>query len=910
MASALLRTKIYVPRPRRGSVPRPRLSERLSRGAEESALILVSAPAGFGKTTLLAEWIAARPDSSPHAAWFSIDATDNDPAQFWTYLIAALRTAVPGLGASASALLESPQTPIKEVIATLLNELAGVPDDVVLVLDDYHLADAPTLQEGMAFLLEHLPPQLHLVIATRSDPGLPLARLRAGGKLTEIRAADLRFTPVEAADYLNGAMGLALTAPDVTALEARTEGWIAALQLAAISMQGRDDTSGFIAGFAGDDRYIVDYLVEEVLARQPEALRSFLLQTSLLDRLTGSLADAVTGESNGKAMLEAVDRGNLFLVPLDDRREWYRYHHLFGDVLRARLLDEQPARVPGLHARASVWYEQNGQPPEAVRHAIAAQNFERAAGLMELAVPAMRRNRQEATLLGWLRVLPDDVVRRRPVLSVHYAGTLLLAGKPDGVDARLRDAENWLDKMADGSAGPDSTDMVVVDEEEFRALPSSIANFRAARALVVGDVNTMHYALRALELAPEDDHLRRGPAAGLLGLAYWRTGDLEGAHRWYSECMASLFEVGYLADTLGVAISLADLRIEQGRLSDALRTYEQALQRTQAHGGPVIRGTADMHVGLAGPLIERNDLAAAERHLLASQELGEHLGLEQNRYRWRVAMARMAVARGDLDGALDLLDEAGEQHISDFLPDIRPVAAVKTRIWVAQGRLAEAQAWTRERGLSADDDPDYLREFEHITLARVLLGDQAKDRTGDSRHKAVKLLERLLRSAEGGGRAGSIIQILALQALAHQADGNVAAAQASLERALSLGEPEGYVRTFVDEGPPMVAALNAAAREGIAPAYVRQLLAAFGQADDRRPVKQALVEPLSERELDVLRLLVSDLDGPEIAGELSVSLNTLRSHTKNIYSKLGVNSRRGAVTRAAELGLLSGARER
>jgi LuxR family maltose regulon positive regulatory protein len=909
MADRVVETKLLVPRARREAVSRLGLAGLLERAAD-APVTLVSAPAGFGKTTLLAEWLATRPSAS-HAAWLSIDPTDNDPAVFWTYLIAALQTAVPALGVSASALLESPQTPIEEVVTTLLNELTGLSDDIVLVLDDYHLANGPRLQAGVAFLIEHLPPQLHLVIGTRSDPALPLARLRAGGKLFEIRAADLRFTPAEAADYLNGVMGLGLTARDVAALEARTEGWIAALQLAAISMQGRDDTSTFIAGFAGDDRYIVDYLIEEVLARQPEAVRTFLLRTSLLDRLTGSLSDAVTGEGNGKAMLEALDRGNLFLVPLDDRRTWYRYHHLFGDVLRARLLDEQPERVPELHHRASVWYEQNGQPPEAIRHAIAADDLERAADLVELAVPAMRRNRQEATLLGWLQVLPEDVVRRRPVLSVHYAGTLLLAGKPEGADAWLRDAENLLDARLEGSATPGSTGMVVVDQEEFRALPSSIATFRAAHALVSRDaINTMQYARLALELAPEGDHLRRGPAAGLLGLAYWRTGDLEAAHRWYSECLTSLFSVGYLADTLGVAISLADLRIEQGRLNDALRTYEQALERTGGHGGPAIRGTPDMHVGMAGPLIERNDLVAANRHLVTSQELGEHLGLEQNRYRSRLALARMAEARGDPDAALDLLDEAGRQHVSDFLPNLRPVAALKARIWVAQGRLAEAQAWARDQELSAEDDLSYLREFEHITLARVLLGGRVNDRAGGAGHEAVNLLERLLRAAESGGRAGSVIQILALQALAHQADGDVASALAVLERALSLAEPEGYIRTFVDEGPAMAALLNAAAREGIAPGYVHGLLVAFGQVDDGRRVKQALIEPLSERELEVLRFLGSDLDGPEIAGELNVSLNTLRSHTKNIYAKLGVNSRRTAVSRAAELGLIPGARDR
>ena len=444
----LLETKLYVPRSRRGLVPRPRLSERLDRGTA-SKLTLVSAPAGFGKTTLLTEWLAAGPAAPADerlAAWLSLDRADNDPASFWTYVIAALRTVASGVGESALALLQAPQPPpIETVLTALLNDLGAIAGDIVLVLDDYHVIDARDVQDGMAFLLDHLPPGLHVVIASRADPALPLARLRARGELAEIRAAELRFTPDEAAAYLNEMMGLQLTARDVAALEGRTEGWIAALQLAALSMQGRDDVAGFIAGFAGDDRYVVDYLAEEVLQRQPDRVQAFLLQTSILGRLSGPLCDAVTGQGGGKAMLEALDRGNLFLVPLDDRRRWYRYHHLFADVLQARLLDEQPGQVPDLHRRASAWYEQNGEPSVAIGHALAAEDFGRAADLVELAIPAMRRTRQEATVRGWLEALPDEVVRVRPVLSVAVAGALLTGGELEGVEDRLRDAERWLD---------------------------------------------------------------------------------------------------------------------------------------------------------------------------------------------------------------------------------------------------------------------------------------------------------------------------------------------------------------------------------------------------------------------------------------------------------------------------------
>jgi LuxR family maltose regulon positive regulatory protein len=913
-SGSLIETKLYVPWRRGAVVRRPRLKERLNRGAE-SKLTLVSAPAGFGKTTLLAAWLADASDGGCAAAWLSLDQADNHPTSFWTYLVAALQTVAPQVGAGALSLLQSPQPSIEMVLATLLNELNGLPNEVVLVLDDYHVVDARDVQDGMLFLLDHLPPRLHLVIASRADPAFPLARLRARGELVEIRAADLRFTPDEAAAYLNQVMGLDLAARDLAALEERTEGWIAALQLAALSLQGRDDVAGFIAGFAGDDRYIVDYLVEEVLQRQPEAVRGFLLQTSILDRLSAPLCNAVTGQDGGKARLEALERANLFVVPLDDRRRWYRYHHLFADVLRAHLTDEQPDHVPELHRRASEWYEQNGERPEAIRHALAARAFGRAADLVELAWPALRRTRQEATLRGWLAALPDDLLRCRPVLSNAYAGVLLASGELEGVEAHLRDAERWLDTTADRAGMRERPDalsggMVVVDDEEFRRLPGSIAVHRAGLALALGHVaETESYARRALDLAPEEDHLGRGGAAALLGLAAWTSGDLETAHRTYAAGMAGVRRAGHISDTLGSAIALADIRLAQGRLREAMRTYEHALQLATEQGEPILRGTADMYVGMSELHRERDDLPAATQALLRSQELGEHTGLPQNRYRWRVAMARIREAQGDLDGALDLLHEAERLYMSDFFPNVRPVAALKARVLVRQGRVGEALGWACEQGLAAEDELSYLREFEHITLARVLLA-QAQRSPGDcSIREAFGLLERLLKAAEEGDRMGSAIEILVLQALAHHMRGDIPAALVPLERALTLAEPEGYVRIFVDEGPPMAALLEAAAKRRIASDYARQLLAALVKAEDRTPVKQGLIEPLSERELDVLRLLGTDLDGPEIASQLMVSLNTMRTHTKNIYAKLGVNTRRAAVRRAEELGLLSRTRK-
>jgi len=594
--AALLETKFYVPKSRRDLVPRPRLAERLDRGSA-SKLMLVSAPAGFGKSTLLTEWLAARPAAPADqrmAAWLSLDRGDSDPASFWTYVIAALRTAAPGVGESALALLQAPRpSPIETVLTALLNDLGGIASDIVLVLDDYHVIDAREVQDGMAFLLDHLPPGLHVVIASRADPALPLARLRARGELAEIRAAELRFTPDEAAAYLNELMGLRLTARDVAALERRTEGWIAALQLAALSMQGRDDVAGFIAGFAGDDRYVVDYLAEEVLQRQPGPVQAFLLQTSILGRLTGPLCDAVTGQGGGKAMLEALDRGNLFLVPLDDRRQWYRYHRLFADVLQARLLDEQPGQVPGLHRRASVWFQRSGEPSEAISHALAARDFDQAADLIERAIPAMRITRQDATMHGWLKALPDEVVRVRPMLSFAVAGGLLTGGEPEEVEVRLRDAERWLPGATATGEGPPAPpgEMVVADEEEYRRLPGAIELYRSALALVRGDVpGTVRHARRTLDRALTEDHGVRAGAAGFLGLAFWTSGDLEAAHSAWAQCAAGLRRSGQIADIFGCAIAMGDIRLAQGRLGEAMRTYEQALQRASEPDGPVLRG--------------------------------------------------------------------------------------------------------------------------------------------------------------------------------------------------------------------------------------------------------------------------------------------------------------------------------
>ena len=923
MPTPLLETKLYLPRVRGGSVPRPRLTGRLDHGAG-AKLMLVSAPAGFGKTTLLAQWLEHRKTTSAEkssVAWLSLDAGDNDPTAFWTYVIAALRTAAPAVGTNELGLLQAPDPPpIHRLLTTLLNDLAALAHDIVLVLDDFHAIDALEVHDAVAFLLDHSPPSLHLVISGRVDPPLPLARLRARGELTEIRVADLRFTSDEAATYLNEAMGLTLSGTEVATLEGRTEGWIAALQLAALSLQGREDVAGFIGAFAGDDRYIVDYLVEEVLQRQPDDVEDFLLQTSVLSRLTGPLCDAVTGQRGGKSTLEALDRGNLFVVPLDDHRRWYRYHHLFADVLRARLLDEQPDQVPLLHRRASDWYEQNGQRTEAIHHAMTARDFERAAELVERTIEMARRDRRDAVLRGWLEMLPDEMLRVRPVLSVAHAGALLSTGTVEGVEQRLRDAERWLGRTAYGDDGPPTTEttMVVVDEEGYRRLPGWIALYRAARALALGDTSaTVTHARRASEILEQDDQPGQAAAAALLGLAAWTNGDLESAHAAYAHCQAIFYEIGYLADVLGCATTLADIRVTQGRLRDAMLTYQQALERASAPGAAALRGTVDMHVGMGELHVEHNDLGAAARHLQRSQELGEHLGMPRSRYRWHVAMARLRQAEGDLEAAVTLLDEAERSFTRDFAPDVRPVPALRARVWIAQGRLEDVFTWLTSRDLSADDELTYLREFEHVTLARALLARHERDRSERTYTEVTNLLARLLDAATGGGRAGTAVEVLMLQALAHHRHGDRVAALASLERALTLGAPAGYARIFLDEGPALVELLEASADAGVAAEYIWSLLAVPTDPPPETPdsltttarsaaagASGALVEPLSEREHDVLRLLRTELGGPEIARELVLSLNTIRTHTRNIYAKLGVNNRRAAVRRAEELDLL------
>ena len=937
MSTPLLSTKLYIPVPRSQVVLRPHLLKRLDEGLSRK-LTLISAPAGFGKTTLVSEWIAA---CARLTAWLSLDEADREATRFLAYLVAALRTIVGDFGDGVLRLLHSPQPPpLDAILTTLLNEIATIPDDFVLVLDDYHVIDAQPIDQALTFLLEHLPPQMHLVITTREDPPLPLARLRARGHLTEVRAADLRFTLSEAAGFLNQVMGLHLADAEVEALEIRTEGWIAGLQLAALSMRGRDDSARFIQAFAGDNRYIVDYLVEEVLQRQPEEVRRFLIQTSILDQLSGPLCDAVTEQSDSPALLDALERGNLFVVPLDDRRQWFRYHHLFADMLAAHARQEDPAQIPILHQRASAWYAAHGFSAKAIRHALAAADFTRVAGLVELAWPSMDASFESATWLGWVKALPDELIRARPVLSADCAWAFLNIGELEAAERRLQDAERWLtsapdrgdgreehtNAFADGQQGEQQlSTMVVVDEDQFRTLPASIASARAFMAQAQGDLlGSITYGQRALDLLPRKAHLKRGVAGALLGLAYWTRGELDVAQRTLADGMANMQLAGNLLFALRGTYSLADIKLAQGRLREAIRVYEEALRLAKEQGEDVLRGTADLYVRLSELYREQDNVAVATEHLQTSEALGVQDASPFWSYRLCLAQARIQMAHGDLAGALDLLDEAARLHVRSPVPDVRPIAALRTRVWVAQGRLDEALQWGHEQGLSVEDELSYLREFEHITLARVLLAQYQRDREDAAVLAAMQLLARLLDAAEAGARRGSMLEILMLQALALAAQGDIVPALVPLERALRLAAPEGYVRCFVDEGEPMARLLSVAAKHAILPDYTARLLAVFAAEEPPHavatdlatsdlssvvlptpPPAQPLIEPLSERELEVLHLVAQGLSNREISERLFLALSSVKGHNRNIFAKLQVQRRTEAVARARSLGLLS-----
>ena len=908
---ALLETKLYIPRTRSALVARPRLVDAIRHGSA-NRLTVVVAPAGFGKTTLLADWLADTTDGDRHIGWVSLDASENDATLFWSYVLTAVQNAHPGVATRALGLLQSPRPPaIEVVLTTLINEIDRIDADVTIVLDDYHVIDAESVHGGMTFLLEHLPPRMHFVIASRAEPPLALHRLRARGELTELRAADLRFTGDEASAFLNQTMALDLSPNDAMALERRTEGWITGLKLAALSMKGGGDVRGFVDRFSGDNRYIADYLVEEVLRSEPEHVQRFLLRTAILERVSGPLGDAVLGETRSQALIEDLERRSLFVVALDDRREWFRFHHLFADVLQR--LNKDPDRARGCHRRASAWYEQHGFAADAIRHALRAEDVDRAAGLLERTWPEKDRSYEAGKWLDRVKTLPDAVVRNRPVLSMGYAWGLLNSGELEAAEQRLRDVERWLQTTTSASDRPAESGpaMVVSDDARFQTLPTELAAARVYLAQARGEVpGTLEHAKKALELVPENDLAGRATGTALVALALWGRGDLESAHRTFSEALDTMRRVGHDLDAIRGTFVLGDIRVAQGRLRDAASTYHSGLQLATelAHAGGA--ETDELHLGLSELHREWNDVPSALRHLEAITRSADRAVHKGNKLRWGTAMARVCEAQGDLSRALDLLSEAERHERRDPVPRVRPIPAMKARIFIVQGRTDDALDWVRTAKLSADDDPSYLREFEHLTLARVLIARHGTRGNDSSASEALRLLERLAIAARAGGRMGSLIEILVLHARAHKVLGNLRGALDSLTQALSVAEPEGYLRVFLDEGGDMRELLRQSTARGLAGGYTRRVLAAFEAPQPAVPPPSngnagaRLAQPLTEREQEILRLIAAGLRNQEIADHLSISAATVKRHIANAYGKLGVGHRTEALVRATELKLL------
>jgi len=880
MPTPILATKLYVPPLRPEMVSRPRLIAQLNEGLHRK-LILISAPAGFGKTTLISEWLAwcERP-----AAWLSLDAGDSDPIRFLTYLVAALQTIAPHIGEEVPGILQSSQPPPPEAVLTaLLNDLATLPDHSILVLDDYHMIDARAVDQALTFLLEHLPPQMHLVIATREDPALPLARFRARDQMIELRITDLRFTHAEAAAFLNRVMGLNLSAQDIAALEQRTEGWIAGLQLAALSLQGQPDAASFIASFSGSHHFVLDYLVEEVLGRQSESIQNFLLRTSILDRFCAPLCDAVVLDPSvpGQATLAYLERANLFLVPLDDERRWYRYHHLFAELLRQRLR-QQPTSSPGnaesmvneLHIRASVWYEEQGLDIEAFHHATAAHDIERAARLVEGNGMPLQFRGAVTPVLNWLRSLPKAVLDVRPSLWVMYASALSMTGQLTGVEEKLQAAEAALQ----GAELNDRT----------RNLIGHIAAIRALLAVAQNQVETIiAQSHRALEYLHPDNLAVRTATVWKLGMAYHLQGDRHAARRAYTEAIALSEASNSIMNNVTASIGLGLIQESDNQLYAAAETYRRVLHLLGESPQP---GTCEAHLGLARICYEWNDLEEASQHAQQGIHLARLIENTDRVVAGEVLLARLKLTGGDTAGASTLLAEAAQsaqQH--NFITPIPAVAAAQVLTLLRQGNLVAAAHLAQAHDLPLSQ--------AHVYLAQ---GDPSA---------ALVVLEPWRKQVEAKGWLDEQLKAMVLQAHALQAQSEKDQAVQLLLDALVLAEPGGFIRLFADEGRPMALLLSQAEAYGRMPDYIGKLLAvckAEQQSADASYSSsvQSLLEPLSERELEVLRLIAQGLSNQEISGRLFLALDTVKGHNRKIFGKLQVGRRTEAVARARELGLL------
>src|SRR6266540_1670780 len=844
----LLATKIGIPTIRPDLLPRSHLIGRLEEATSRD-VVLVSTPAGFGKTTLLASW--AKRTERP-LTWLSLDPDDNDPERFWRYIVAAVERVHKGIGEQALSLLNASAHPtLKAIVTALLNELAARPDELVLVLDDYHLIESPAVHDSLAFLLEHLSPGMHLVISSRSDPPFPLARFRARGQLAELRAADLRFTFEEAAAFLRRVWGLNLPEESIAALEARTEGWVTGLQLAALSLRGASDPARLIQHFTGSNRYILDYLTEEVLAQQPDEVRSFLLQTAVLEHLSGPLCDLLTGRSDGQEMLAHLERANLFLVPLDEQRHWYRYHRLFADLLRARLQEADPKRVPELHRKAAAWYKQYGLVSDALRHALAAGEAVWAARLLEQHVEEVLRRGEGETLRGWLAALPQEVVRARPRLALAQAIAAFNAGRLEVAEPLLEQAEQALATAPSEPYEPSIGKAMSM----LANVPASIALLRAAVAALRGDAERTTELVRQAQAQLAEDE--RGPRISV---------------RW----------------------NLAQADWMRGRLADAERAFAAIVADGRQAGEPHLTLTASSVLGrIQHALWHAREGIALGRQLTTTQTLASGLV----RLAWiRQAMGSRAEAREAMEEAYQVMPSREIVALHNLVP------AERARLLLAQGEMKQAAHWVEERGLAEEDAPRYARELEELVLARYLLRQHMADR-------ALALLERLGAAAKAQARIGSLIEIHLLQALGFQAVGKADQAMNVVAQALLQAESEGYIRTFVDEGRSLAALLHRALSRGVTADYTTRILAAFPSVDQgiqpsSAPVAASFTEPLSARELEVLRLLSSGASNQEIAAELSIALTTARKHVSNIIGKLGVTNRTQAVSRGRDFGLL------
>jgi LuxR family maltose regulon positive regulatory protein len=911
VSEILLQTKLYIPPLPRTLVSRPRLIRKLNE-AVQAKLILISAPAGFGKTSLITDWLSEMAGEGTslareRCAWVSLDEGDNDPPRFLAYCMRALQRVQQGIGEAAISDLLSPKPPSPDsLLASLLNEIAQLSAPTMLVLDDFHLITEPAVHETVVFLLDNMPPPMRLIISSRADPPWPLARLRAGRMMTELRSADLRFTAEETASFLNDAMRLDLTPDQVAVLDQRVEGWIAGLQLVALSMRGQEDVSGFITAFTGSHRYILDYLVEEVLDRQPLAVQQFLLKTSILDRLTASLCDAVVGGENGQATLTQLDRANLFLIPLDDERRWYRYHHLFSDLLRNHLGQDHSEQLPDLRQRAVAWYEKQGLLAEAVSQAQAAGNVDQVIGLIERNALAMAFHGELRPLLKWLDALPDETIRDRPWLSLAYAWVLGFAGQLDDVEPYLEQAENALSRLtaADGS---------IETQVNIDAIRGHILVARAFVTISLEDLDPgIELARRALDTLPEEELILRSLAAMMLGVALRLMGDLQESAQFLAKGLSFSRAAG--DDHLAVTVlwETAVLEYTQGKLHRSFKTCLDALRLGQAYArrsGRQLRVSGYTLERMGGIMLEWNDLETAGRTVEGALRLAQQWGQADVIYEVYITQAKILRTTGALDEALEAIHHA--KGISGGLSSWYALtASVQTAlVHLAQGKADAAEHWLKNSNMSADDVVGPMYTSLYRDFARVLI---ALDRLPE----ALSLLTHLHQVAESSGMICVLIGTLSTQAVALNASGQWDQAMSALERALALAEPEGYVRAFVDEGEAIKPLLREAAARGAHGTYVSNLLAAFPTVAEVEtesagpglrpptPASPSLVEQLTDRELQVLRLLTSPLSSAEIADELFVAPSTIRSHIKSIYGKLNVHKRIEAVQRAQDLGLL------